>query len=317
MNQALWALAASVVLSVAAGPSFIRWAGSAGGQPVREQGPAAHRAKVGTPTMGGVLFVLVASIITLIFTGSDLQVVVAVGLTAGFAAIGFLDDLGKVRRQASLGLRARTKLVLGILLASALAYMAVGPLALGTYIRLPFSRDSVALPMWAFVALVNVVVLGTTNAVNLTDGLDGLAGGLSVLVIGFFSAVAYADGAWGLGLFALILTGAIGGFLFFNLHPAKVIMGDTGALGIGAAIAAMAVLTRSELILPVVGGVFVLETLSVIIQVIAFRVWHRRVFRMSPLHHHFELLGWPETRVTSRFWLAGLLFAALGCILWW
>lgn len=317
MNEALWAFGASLVVSVAAGPSFIRWAKSAGGQPVREAGPATHLAKVGTPTMGGILFLAVTAIISLIFAGSDPAVVTAVVLTLLFGAIGFSDDIAKVRRQTSLGLRARTKLILGLAIATALAVLAMGPLELGTYVRLPGIGKMVELAPWLFVVLVNVVVLGTTNAVNLTDGADGLAGGTAIVAVGFYAALAYASGAWGLGLFAVVLAGAVAGFLYFNLHPARVIMGDTGAMGIGAAIAALAVLTRSELILPVVGLVFVVEALSVIVQVISFRLTGKRVFRMSPLHHHFELSGWEETAVVRRFWIFGILAAAIAYLLWW
>ncbi len=317
MNEALWAFGASLVVSVAAGPSFIRWARSAGGQPVRAAGPASHLAKIGTPTMGGVLFVAVTAIIALAVDRSDPAVDTAVGLTVLFGAIGFLDDIAKVRRQASLGLRARTKLAFGLAIATTLAVLAMGPLEIGTYVRLPGLGQTAELAPWLFVVLVNVVVLGATNAVNLTDGLDGLAGGTGIVAVGFYAALAYASGAWGLGLFAVVLTGAVAGFLYFNLHPARMIMGDTGSMGIGAAIAALAVLTRSELILPVVGLVFVVEALSVIIQVLSFRLTGRRVFRMSPLHHHFELSGWAETTVVRRFWICGILAAALAYLLWW
>lgn len=317
MSVSIWAFIVSVAGTVAAGPPFIRWAVSAGGQPIRQDGPATHFAKAGTPTMGGVLFVLITIIITLLFTGPDPTILAALALVVAFALMGFLDDLAKVRRQASLGLRARTKFLLGMLFATLFALWVMGPLDFGTYLRVPVWRTLVSAPPWAFVVLVNLVVIGSTNAVNLTDGLDGLAGGLAVVAVAFYSALAYADGAIDLGLLALVLTGTVAGFLVFNLHPAKLIMGDTGALALGAALAALSVLTRSEFLLPVVGAVFVVETLSVVLQVVWFRLTGRRIFRMSPLHHHFELKGWTEGRVTRRFWLMGLLGAMVAYLLWW
>ena len=317
MTPQIWAFAVSVTVTLLAGRPFIRRVSHMGGQPIRREGPATHLAKAGTPTMGGALFVAATLVVTLAFAGWDPPVVAALALVTVFAAMGFVDDLAKVRRQASLGLRARTKLALGIFFATAFAFLAMGPLHLGTYLAVPLTRTLVHVPEWVFLILVNLVVIGSTNAVNLTDGLDGLAGGLSLIAVGFYSALAYAEGSFGLGLLALVLVGAVAGFLAFNLHPARLIMGDTGALGLGAALSALAVLTRSELLLPLVGAVFVVETVSVVLQVVSFRLTGRRIFRMSPLHHHFELGGWTEGKVTRRFWLAGLVGAMAAYLLWW
>lgn len=286
-------------------------------QMVRRQGPERHLQKEGTPSMGGLVFVLLAAAVGLWASGGDPSVWVAVGLTLWFAAIGAMDDLGKVLHRQALGLKARTKLALGVVAAVVLAYLASGPLGYGTFLAVPFVRSLVEVSPPLYYLLVLFVVLGTTNAVNLTDGLDGLAAGLSMLALGFYAALSFSQGAVGLGLFALALTGALGGFLYYNVHPAKVFMGDTGSLAIGGALAALAVLTRSELLLPILGFVYVLEALSVMVQVAAFRLFGRRVLRMSPLHHHFELSGWSEETVVRRFWLLGLLASVVSYLAWW
>jgi phospho-N-acetylmuramoyl-pentapeptide-transferase len=286
-------------------------------QIVRRQGPERHLRKEGTPSMGGAAFVSVAAVVGLVLGHGEPLMVTAIGLTLFFAAMGAADDLGKVLRHGALGLRARTKLLFGVAAGVVLAWLAAGPLGLGTGLRLPFSGALVELSFPLYTLLVVLVVTGTTNAVNLTDGLDGLAAGLAILALGFYAALSFADGAVALGLYAVALCGALVGFLYFNLHPARVFMGDTGALALGAALAGLAVLTRSELLLPVVGLVFVVEVVSVMVQVASFRLLGRRLLRMSPLHHHFELLGWSEEQVVRRFWLAGLLAALVGYVAWW
>lgn len=288
------------------------------GQSVREDGPKAHLAKTGTPTMGGVLFLVGGLAVALAMDGHSPSVLLFAMSVVAFGAVGFADDFVKIRLRRPLGLRGRDKVAIGILLALALAIGAQAWVHIGTGIVVPglgLARV-LTLPMWAYDVLVVFVVVGATNAVNITDGLDGLAGGLSAMVLAFFAAVA-SDVQQPLAIAALALSGGVVGFLFYNLHPAKVFMGDTGSLALGGAIAALAVLTRTELFLPLVGLVFVLETVSVIVQVISFRVFGRRVLRMSPLHHHFELSGWPETRVVGRFWAIGLVVAMIGYALWY
>jgi phospho-N-acetylmuramoyl-pentapeptide-transferase len=277
------------------------------GQPVRDVGPERHLIKQGTPTMGGVLFVLPTALVMLALAGRHPEAWALVLLLVGYAAIGFADDFRKVVQKRSLGLRAREKLAAQILLAGGFAWWAAtatgasGPWALpggGTWVP----------GMWYF-PLAVLAILGASNAVNLTDGLDGLAGGTTVVALLFFIVWAVNASNSVAALFAVVLASAVVGFLRYNLYPARVIMGDTGALALGAALAGEAIVTRSVLLLPIVGGVFVAEALSVIIQVISFRLFKRRVFRMSPLHHHFELVGWSEERIVVTFWAVALILA--------
>lgn len=281
-------------------------------QIIRREGPSAHLKKAGTPTMGGILFLLGTTLALIISGTSDLKVWVALGMTWGFGLLGFADDYRKVARHDSLGIKARTKLVVGLVLALTLAFLAQGPLHLGTVVRVPFYGHPIVLAPALYDLLVVLVVLGTNNAVNLSDGLDGLASGLSIIALAFFAYLCSAEHFVGLSVYSLALLGSVSGFLYYNLHPAKVFMGDFGALALGGALASLAVLTQWELLLPVVGGIFVLEALSVIAQVISFRLFGKRVLKMSPLHHHFELVGWSESRVVSTFWLGAVILALVG-----
>lgn len=311
----LWALGGGFVVALAAGwavlPLLTRLKV---GQTVRDVGPKTHLQKTGTPTMGGVIFLLGTLVAALVFGPRERAVDTALGFSFANAAVGFADDWVKVRRRKPLGVRARTKLALGIALGLALGWLAIGPLDLGTSVLVPFSPVAWHLPAWGFLLLVVLVGVGTTNAVNLSDGLDGLAGGLGMVAAALFAAIAVSEGVFGVATFCLALAGAVGGFLYFNLHPARVIMGDVGSFGLGGALAAAAVLLRAELILPIVGIVFVAEALSVMVQVAWFRRTGRRLLRMSPLHHHFELSGMSETQVTVRFWLVAVVAAIIGYI---
>lgn len=273
-----------------------------------EDAPRTHQVKTGTPTMGGLLFAI-APIVAVIMTRDPLTLAYAF-LIFGTGVIGFIDDYASVRLGRNRGLRARTKF-----LATAL----VGATFLGILANLTPLGSSVlfigALPLWAWYTLSLAVILATTHAVNLTDGLDGLAGGTIVppLVVLTFLASRVSNPAAAIMMAATL--GAVLGFLIYNRHPAKVFMGDTGSLALGAALAGGAVLTGSQVLLLLIGGVFVAETLSVILQVTSFKTTGRRIFRMSPLHHHFELGGWPETTVTARFWLASLALGVIGFFL--
>lgn len=288
------------------------------GQVVRQEGPQAHLAKAGTPSMGGLIFLFPALLLTLILgvagttPAEQLATGAALLLTLGNGLLGFGDDFIKIVLRRPLGLRAREKLFGQLALAAALGY-AAWRLHLGTWVQVPFTGWRLDLG-WAYYLLVLILVWATTNAVNLADGLDGLLGGLSVPVFAVYGFVGVAGHQAGLAVLSFALLGGVIGFLKYNAHPARIFMGDTGSLGLGGALAALAVLTRTELTLVLLGGVFVLETASVILQVASFRLTGKRIFRMSPLHHHFELLGWPETAVVHRFWLAGLLCAVLA---WW
>ncbi len=281
------------------------------GQQVRTDGPATHLVKAGTPTMGG-LIILGGMAVALGFSGQGgPRLALALGLTCVLGVLGFADDFLKVVLKRPLGLKARHKLavqaVAGLALGLAVAWLPDR----GTAVRLPFVGHRVELGTF-YAPFVALLVIGTANAVNLTDGLDGLAAGLMTLAMLAYSLLARALEHPDLLAFCLATAGACAGFLVHNRYPARVIMGDTGAMALGGALAAAAVLTRTELVLPIIGGVFVVEALSVMAQVASFRLTGRRVLRMCPLHHHFELGGWPETRVVKAFWVAGLALAVLG-----
>lgn len=308
------ALAFGVVL--AAGPATIKVLRHLKfGQAVREDGPQEHLKKAGTPTMGGVLLLLGWLAAALAFGRGERFVLLLTVAVLGFALIGLADDFLIVVRKRSLGLRAREKLlaqaVLGVLVAAAVAATP----DLGTNVRLPGVPVTLKLPLWGYVAFGALIMVGTSNAVNLADGLDGLAAGTVALAGVAYTALSLARGQVGVAIFTTSMVGACLGFIWFNAPPAQVFMGDTGSLALGGALGALALLTKTELLLPIIGGIFVAEALSVIIQVLSFRLTGRRVLLMAPLHHHFELAGMPETKVVARFWLVGLLLALAGLVL--
>lgn len=283
------------------------------GQSIREDGPQTHLIKQGTPTMGGLMIILssIVTVIVLAETTKELQATFIAFI--GFAMIGFMDDYIKVVLKRPLGLRAYQKMLLQIGVSLLFLYFAMGWEIIPSDIYIPYVRIFVPMGLWMYPFLL-FVIIGTVNSVNLTDGLDGLASGVTVIVAGFFSLVAWHMGYRDLGYFAGAISGACLGFLIFNIYPAKVFMGDTGSLALGGAIAALAVTTNLTLLLPIVGGVFFIETLSVMIQVVAFKKTGKRVFRMSPLHHHFELGGWSETRVVSVFWGVTVILCLVGIL---
>ncbi len=281
------------------------------GQSVRSHGPQSHLAKAGTPTSGGIMFLIGTAAAVGLWQRGQVEAVLVVGMMVAFGAIGAADDILKIRRRASLGLRGRDKLLLSSAVIVAFAWAAWHVAGVGTSIVVPGTGGEIALGV-AFLPFVWLVVFGTTSAVNLADGLDGLLAGLGILAFGAFAAITLHTGPWALTAVSVAVAGALAAFLLFNVHPARVFMGDSGALAIGAGLSAVAILSRTELYLLVVGGVFVLEALSDIVQIVSFRLFGRRVLRMAPLHHHFELGGWKETRVVGAFWLAGAVFAAIG-----
>lgn len=290
------------------------------GQNVRNDGPASHLSKKGTPTMGGVIF-LAGILVSGLFTASGYAEGVLVLATAlGFGLIGFIDDFIKIALKRPLGLRAREKLIGQILIAAILALLAVSTLGRGTDLVIPFSgiflgeMKTVELGMGLFMIFSIVVILGAANGVNLTDGLDGLASGVTVVTSLAFVLIGIMMGKTGVALIMAGVAGGCLGFWVYNRHPARVFMGDTGSMALGGAIGAAAVLTRSELFLFIIGGIYVLETLSVIIQVFSFQVFHRRIFRMSPLHHHFELGNWSENRIVATFVAASVVFSLIGLV---
>ncbi|MDY2638286.1 MAG: phospho-N-acetylmuramoyl-pentapeptide-transferase [Phascolarctobacterium sp.] len=284
------------------------------GQSIRECGPASHMKKSGTPTMGG-LMMLAALFLALFWGKFTPHVLIALVLTMGHALIGFIDDYIKVVMKRNLGLTAKQKFLLQFILAGAYVYFAETHLQ-NTSLWVPLLNVHLDFG-WAYYALAFILLVGTTNAVNLTDGLDGLVSFVSIPVTLAYAYIAYMQGMLDVSGFALGLTGACLGFLLFNRHPAKVFMGDTGSLALGGGVAALALLTHTELLLVIIGGIYVAEATSVIIQVGYFRLTGgKRFFRMAPLHHHFELGGWNEVKVVRVFTLISLLLSAVGLWLW-
>jgi phospho-N-acetylmuramoyl-pentapeptide-transferase len=287
------------------------------GQSIREEGPKSHLKKTGTPTMGGIMIVLSIVITTIIMAGKygDGEIGYELGLLLfvllGYGLLGFLDDFIKVAMKRNLGLTSKQKM-LGQIIIAIIFYLILKNQGFPTYIQIPGTDIQWDLGI-GYAFLIVFMLVGASNGVNLTDGLDGLLAGTAAIAFGAFGILAwYSDPQIEVSIFALAVVGALLGFLVFNAHPAKVFMGDTGSLALGGAIAATAILAKLEILLIIIGGVFVLETLSVIIQVISFKTTGKRVFKMSPLHHHYELVGWSEWRVVTTFWSMGLIFAALG-----
>ncbi|MDP4163909.1 MAG: phospho-N-acetylmuramoyl-pentapeptide-transferase [Bacillota bacterium] len=284
------------------------------GQSIREEGPQSHLKKSGTPTMGG-LMILFSIIITAITIRTKIaeptvKTYLLILVTFGFGLLGFLDDFIKVVMKRNLGLTSRQKL-LGQIIISVIFYLIYKRSGFTTEIKIPFSHSTFDLG-WFFVIFITFWLVGFSNAVNLTDGLDGLLSGTAAIAFGAYGVLAWNQGQFEIAIFSVAVVGAVLGFLVFNAHPAKVFMGDTGSLALGGALAAIAILTKLEILLIIIGGVFVIETLSVILQVISFKTTGKRIFRMSPLHHHYELIGWSEWRVVVTFWSVGLLLAILG-----
>lgn len=310
----LTAAAVGLALSWALGPALIPWFQRVRfGQTIRDVGPSSHLQKQGTPTMGGVLFLLPLVVAVALLRPDDLAAWSLVFIIIGYGFIGLSDDLLKVVLKRPLGLKAREKLLWQLILAVAFVWFMQVHLGADRRWLLPFGLPPWSPGMW-YGPLAVLAILGTSNAVNITDGLDGLAGGAVVIAMGFFAVLALARHNLALGVVVFALMGGLVGFLRYNLHPARIFMGDTGSLALGAAVAGCAVMTHAVLVLPVLGVLFVVETGSVILQVISFRLTGRRIFRMSPLHHHFELAGWSEERVVSVFWLLALLGALAA---WW
>ncbi|MBE7545001.1 MAG: phospho-N-acetylmuramoyl-pentapeptide-transferase [Bryobacteraceae bacterium] len=334
----------ALLISIVLGPWLIRKLRHLQiGQHIREDGPQSHLKKQGTPTMGGLLIIIAVLIPTLLFANlRNLYVWVALGGMLGYGAIGLIDDLAKVRRARNLGLTGRQKMALQVVLVLVLGGCLLVMREMGLYtteMNVPFFKnwrpdllvDSWMTNPWTypfgaifFLGFLWLVVVGSSNAVNLTDGLDGLATGLMIIAGGAMTVLCYVSGhaqfasyldiarlsgAAELTIFASSLTGACLGFLWYNAHPAEVFMGDVGSLALGGSLGVLAVLIKQEILLIFIGGVYVIEALSVMIQVASFKLTGRRVFLMAPIHHHFEKLGWEESKVIARFWIAGLVMA--------
>jgi len=296
------------------------------GQKVRDDGPRTHLKKAGTPTMGGIIILIPISIVSVILSKGPLDfTLAAVLVTLGFGIIGFMDDFIKIMKRRSLGLRAYQKLIAQIAIGVVFSFYAYRNI--GSSIIVPFTQLEWDLGL-LYIPAMTFIIIGTVNSVNFTDGLDGLASGVTLIVAAALSIIAgsmasimreegmeYIAANYGnLMVFAGALAGACLGFIRFNAYPAQVFMGDTGSMGLGGAVAALSVLLRIPLLLPIIGGIYMAETLSVIIQVISFRLTGKRVFRMSPLHHHFELSGMGETKVVTMFMIATTLLCLIGLL---
>ena len=327
------AVVTALFVSFVLGPAVIRWLKSkqAEGQPIREDGPQSHLiTKKGTPTMGGVLILLALGIATLLWADLTNGYVWAVlTVTLGFGAIGFVDDYIKLTKRSSNGLSGRLKLIGQIVIGGGVTIWitSLSEGALATGLALPFFKELLVPLGWFFVPWALIVLVGASNAVNLTDGLDGLAIMPALIAAACFALIAYVSGnfvfseylqihfvrgAGELAVFCGALVGAGLGFLWYNAPPAMVFMGDTGSLAIGGALGAVSVVTKHEIVLAIIGGLFVLETVSVIVQVASFKLTGKRVFRMAPLHHHFEQKGWAESTIVIRFWIIASILALVG-----
>ena len=327
--RASYAAVTALFISLFLGPKLIQWLKKEKlGQEIREDGPESHLVKSGTPTMGGILIIF--SIVVSVFLWQDIRNLftwVSLFSVIGFGRIGFIDDYLNVYRKNSSGLQAKFKFIAQILLSTVIVtFIYVNRTDTSTLLYIPFFKYPVVDLSFFYIPFGVLLLVGTSNAVNLTDGLDGLAIGL-VLMTGIAFAILtylsgradyaeylqipYIQGSGELTILSLAVVGASVGFLWFNCHPAEIMMGDTGSLSLGGLIGVLALLIKKEILLIFVGGVFVLEALSVIIQVVSYKTRRKRVFKMAPLHHHYELNGWNETKVVTRFWILGGLFVIL------
>ncbi|MDQ6418969.1 phospho-N-acetylmuramoyl-pentapeptide-transferase [Paenibacillus sp. LHD-117] len=313
MMVILFSIGTSFLIAVLLGPLFIPLLRRLKfGQQIRTEGPESHLKKSGTPTMGGIIIMIALMIAFLRFSDKSSEFWVLLTASLGFGLVGFLDDYIKIVFKRSLGLTARQKLF-GQLLFSVVVCALLYNMGHSTEIMIPGTDLGFDLG-WFYYPLVVIIMFAASNSVNFTDGLDGLLAGTSAIAFGAFTIVALQTSAYESAVFSAAMIGAVLGFLVYNAHPAKVFMGDMGSLGIGGGIAAVAILTKTELLLIVIGGVFVIEMLSVILQVSSFKLRGKRIFKMSPIHHHFELVGWSEWKVVTVFWLVGLLLAAVGVL---
>ena len=314
LNTLIFGFAVSLVIALVLGKPVIgQLKKFHARQSEREEGPQSHKYKAGTPTMGGILILIALVVSCLVFNPSDLRKGLALFLTFGHGVIGFLDDSIKAVKRRNLGLTAKQKLLGQFVMAAVFCFILKEFLQFPTTLWIPFTSITIDLGFFYYI-FVFVMIVGASNAVNLTDGLDGLAAGSCAITSVAYVVIAVALGYVNFAVFSAALTGACLGFLFYNQPPAKMFMGDTGSLALGGALAAMAILTKTELLLILAGGLYVIEALSVIIQVVSFKTRGVRVFKMSPIHHHFELSGWSEVKVVTVFWSFSALMAILAII---
>ena len=318
LGEILIAGMAAMLICIFLGPRFIEYLRfKEFGQNIREEGPEEHHEKAGTPTMGGLIVFTAIAIPYVVLSDRDTQSLAVFGVALGSAAIGFGDDYLKIVKRRSLGLSARYKLLFQLGLALGLWYVARHEVGLDSSLELRISDASIDIPDFLYPVMIFLVIAGASNAVNLTDGLDGLAAGCCAIVLLAYTAITFiTTGEHSLSLLSACLVGGCIGFLWFNAFPASIFMGDTGSLGLGGAIGAMAVMTQTEILLIITGGIFVIEALSVALQVATFKVLRRRVLLMAPVHHHFELMAWSETKIMLRFWIVAAVCAGIGFTLY-
>jgi phospho-N-acetylmuramoyl-pentapeptide-transferase len=318
LGEILIAGMAAMLICIFLGPKYIEYLRLREfGQQIREEGPEEHHEKAGTPTMGGLIIFTAIAIPYLVLSDRSTASLAVFGVALGCAAIGFVDDFLKITRRRSLGLSARYKLLLQAGLALGLWYVARHEVGLESSLELRISDASLDIPDWIYPVVIFLVIAGSSNAVNLSDGLDGLAAGCCAIVLLAYIAITFiTTGEHDLSLLSATLVGGCIGFLWFNAFPASIFMGDTGSLGLGGAIGAMAVMTQTEILLIITGGIFVIEALSVALQVFTFKTFRRRVLLMAPLHHHFELLAWSETKIMLRFWIIAAVCSGIGFTLY-
>ena len=327
MFSVVLAAAVAFLVTVTLGSTFIKFLQSRKfGQFVREEGPQTHLIKAGTPTMGGVVMLMGLVAALLVVARPTVATFTTLLLVSAVAGVGLYDDWQKISKKGSEGLSVRYKLLLltlVVVLADVLALRYVGVTqtiivpGAGVYRNVMLGPGVVGIALFSIFLLL--VIVGATNAVNLTDGLDGLAAGAGAIALLVYTAIAFLERQYDVAIICGAMTGSIVGFLWYNAHPADVFMGDTGSLAIGGVLAAAAVLTKTEMLLPIIGGLFVVEAVSVIVQYAVFRASgrRRRVFKMAPIHHHFEMMGWEENKVVVRFWIAQAAFSALGFFLYY
>ena len=316
MGEVLIAGTASLLMCIFLSPKFIAFLREREfGQHIREDGPQEHHAKAGTPTMGGIIIFTAIAVPFLLLTEFTPRAIGVFGVALACALLGFADDWTKIIRRRSLGLRGRTKLIATIVISIGLWLVATrwADLPDTVDLRIIDARIDVG---YFYPVFIYLVLAGTTSAVNLTDGLDGLAAGCCAIVLLAYIAITFTTRQFDLALVAACLVGGCVGFLWFNSFPASIFMGDTGSLGLGGAIAGLAVMTKTEVLLIILGGIFVIEALSVLIQVFSFQTFRKRVFLMAPIHHHFELQGWSETKIILRFWIVAAVCSAIGFTLY-
>jgi phospho-N-acetylmuramoyl-pentapeptide-transferase len=314
MGEIVIGALASMLICLFLSPRFIVFLrGREFGQHIREEGPAGHQTKAGTPTMGGLIIFTAIVVPFLVLSDHSVAAMTVFFVALGCAALGFADDYIKIVKRRSLGLSARYKLLGQVFLALGLWWVARHEVGLEPVVLFRIADLSLDIGPVAYFVLVFLVIAGATNGVNLTDGLDGLAAGSCAIVLLTYTAICFITvGQHDLAIFAVCLVGACVGFLWFNAFPASIFMGDTGSLGLGGAIGALAVMTQTEILLIIIGGIFVIEALSVLIQVFSFKSFGKRVLLMAPLHHHFEMMAWSETKIMLRFWIIAAVCSGIG-----